>query len=117
MLCNKNCPLLSDVDVPHPDEKSIITYVSSLYDAMPRVDVHDGARANVSSTSWKAFDVQLILNMLQINMLQGNKHICCNLIWLNAWSDLIKTQQACDSSHEWPFVSSLFWHIHKFKEK
>ncbi|RXM31482.1 hypothetical protein EOD39_6946 [Acipenser ruthenus] len=25
-----------DVDVPHPDEKSIITYVSSLYDAMPR---------------------------------------------------------------------------------
>nr|3F7P_A Chain A, Plectin-1 [Homo sapiens]3F7P_B Chain B, Plectin-1 [Homo sapiens] len=26
-----------DVDVPQPDEKSIITYVSSLYDAMPRV--------------------------------------------------------------------------------
>ena len=38
------------MDVPHPDEKSIITYVSSLYDAMPRVDVHDGARANVSTT-------------------------------------------------------------------
>ncbi|XP_073488427.1 plectin isoform X2 [Aquarana catesbeiana] len=32
-----------DVDVPQPDEKSIITYVSSLYDAMPRVpDVQDG---------------------------------------------------------------------------
>lgn len=42
--------ILSDVDVPHPDEKSIITYVSSLYDAMPRVDVHDGLRANVSRT-------------------------------------------------------------------
>lgn len=38
-----------DVDVPHPDEKSIITYVSSLYDAMPRVpDVQEGVRANVS---------------------------------------------------------------------
>lgn len=42
--------VLSDVDVPHPDEKSIITYVSSLYDAMPRVDVHDGSRTNVSRT-------------------------------------------------------------------
>lgn len=39
-----------DVDVPHPDEKSIITYVSSLYDVMPRVDAHDGVRANVSMT-------------------------------------------------------------------
>lgn len=38
-----------DVDVPHPDEKSIITYVSSLYDAMPRSDVHDGARVSVST--------------------------------------------------------------------
>lgn len=38
----------TDVDVPHPDEKSIITYVSSLYDVMPRVpDVQDGVKANV----------------------------------------------------------------------
>lgn len=38
-----------DVDVPHPDEKSIITYVSSLYDAMPRaLDAHDGVRITVS---------------------------------------------------------------------
>lgn len=37
------------MDVPQPDEKSIITYVSSLYDAMPRVpEVQDGVRANVS---------------------------------------------------------------------
>lgn len=42
-------PLCTDVDVPHPDEKSIITYVSSLYDVMPRVpDVQDGVKANVS---------------------------------------------------------------------
>lgn len=40
--------LSADVDVPHPDEKSIITYVSSLYDVMPRVpDVRDGVKANV----------------------------------------------------------------------
>lgn len=40
----------ADVDVPHPDEKSIITYVSSMYDVMPRVpDVHDGIKANVSN--------------------------------------------------------------------
>lgn len=42
--------MFSDVDVPHPDEKSIITYVSSLYDAMPRADVHDGISTNVSRT-------------------------------------------------------------------
>lgn len=42
-------PLSPDVDVVHPDEKSIITYVSSLYDVMPRVpDVQDGVKANVS---------------------------------------------------------------------
>lgn len=42
-------PFPADVDVPQPDEKSIITYVSSLYDAMPRVpDVQDGVKANVS---------------------------------------------------------------------
>ena len=39
------------MDVPQPDEKPIITYVSSLYDAMPRVpDVQDGVKANVSSS-------------------------------------------------------------------
>lgn len=44
-----------DVDVPQPDEKSIITYVSSLYDAMPRVpDAQDGVKANVSG-GWQAW--------------------------------------------------------------
>lgn len=42
------------MDVPQPDEKSIITYVSSLYDAMPRVpDVQDGVKANVSG-GWRS---------------------------------------------------------------
>ncbi|XP_029593878.1 plectin isoform X20 [Salmo trutta] len=43
-----------DVDVPHPDEKSIITYVSSLYDAMPR-DVHDGIQANQLELRWTEY--------------------------------------------------------------
>ncbi|XP_068094244.1 plectin isoform X4 [Hyperolius riggenbachi] len=45
-----------DVDVPQPDEKSIITYVSSLYDAMPRVpDVADGVRANELELRWQEY--------------------------------------------------------------
>eukprot|EP00063_Salmo_salar_P048903 XP_014023738.1 PREDICTED: plectin-like isoform X32 [Salmo salar] len=43
-----------DVDVPHPDEKSIITYVSSLYDAMPR-DVQDGIQANQLELRWTEY--------------------------------------------------------------
>lgn len=47
-LTRPTCP--ADVDVPQPDEKSIITYVSSLYDARPRVpDAQDGVKANVSA--------------------------------------------------------------------
>lgn len=39
----------SDVDVQSPDEKSVITYVSTLYDAFPKVpDGVDGVSANVS---------------------------------------------------------------------
>ncbi|XP_042319568.1 plectin isoform X4 [Sceloporus undulatus] len=45
-----------DVDVPQPDEKSIITYVSSLYDAMPRVpDVQDGVKANELQLRWQEY--------------------------------------------------------------
>uniref|UniRef100_A0A3B3UGD3 Plectin a n=1 Tax=Poecilia latipinna TaxID=48699 RepID=A0A3B3UGD3_9TELE len=45
-----------DVDVPHPDEKSIITYVSSLYDAMPRVpDIQDGVKANELELRWQEY--------------------------------------------------------------
>jgi len=40
------CP---DVDVPEPDEKSIITYVSSLYDRFPNVPtLEQSLRENVS---------------------------------------------------------------------
>ncbi|XP_059528507.1 plectin isoform X20 [Myotis daubentonii] len=54
-----------DVDVPQPDEKSIITYVSSLYDAMPRVpDAQDGVKANELQLRWQEYR-QLVLLLLQ----------------------------------------------------
>ncbi|XP_029359442.1 plectin-like isoform X8 [Echeneis naucrates] len=53
-----------DVDVPHPDEKSIITYVSSLYDAMPRVDVHNSVRANELELRWQEY-YELVTILLQ----------------------------------------------------
>uniref|UniRef100_A0A671PUU5 Plectin-like n=1 Tax=Sinocyclocheilus anshuiensis TaxID=1608454 RepID=A0A671PUU5_9TELE len=53
------------VDVPHPDEKSIITYVSSLYDAMPRVpDVQDGVKANELELRWQEY-YELVTVLLQ----------------------------------------------------
>ncbi|XP_059423211.1 plectin-like [Carassius carassius] len=54
-----------DVDVPHPDEKSIITYVSSLYDAIPRVpDVQDGVKANELELRWQEY-YELVTVLLQ----------------------------------------------------
>ena len=39
---------LTDVDVPNPDEKSILTYVSSLYDVFPQVpSVEQSLKDNV----------------------------------------------------------------------
>ncbi|XP_049621507.1 plectin isoform X1 [Suncus etruscus] len=54
-----------DVDVPQPDEKSIITYVSSLYDAMPRVpDTQDGVKANELQLRWQEYR-ELVVLLLQ----------------------------------------------------
>ncbi|TTA40549.1 Plectin [Bagarius yarrelli] len=54
-----------DVDVPHPDEKSIITYVSSLYDAMPRaLDAHDGVKISELELRWKEY-YELVTVLLQ----------------------------------------------------
>eukprot|EP00063_Salmo_salar_P022030 XP_013996865.1 PREDICTED: plectin isoform X4 [Salmo salar] len=54
-----------DVDVPHPDEKSIITYVSSLYDVMPRVpDVQDEVKANELELRWQEY-YELVTLLLQ----------------------------------------------------
>lgn len=44
--------LLADVDVPSPDEKSVITYVSSIYDAFPKVpEGGEGISAIVSTAA------------------------------------------------------------------
>ncbi|XP_061220313.1 plectin-like [Neopsephotus bourkii] len=54
-----------DVDVPQPDEKSIITYVSSLYDAMPRVpEPQDGVKANELQLRWQEY-YELVTLLLQ----------------------------------------------------
>ncbi|XP_053539090.1 plectin isoform X8 [Ictalurus punctatus] len=54
-----------DVDVPHPDEKSIITYVSSLYDAMPHaLDARDGVRITELELRWKEY-YELVTILLQ----------------------------------------------------
>ncbi|XP_051920528.1 plectin isoform X25 [Hippocampus zosterae] len=52
-----------DVDVPHPDEKSIITYVSSLYDVMPRAAVHD-MRTSELELRWREY-YELVTVLLQ----------------------------------------------------
>lgn len=45
-----------DVDVQSPDEKSVITYVSTLFDAFPKVpDGVDGVSPNVSEGTSSAF--------------------------------------------------------------
>ncbi|XP_077208971.1 LOW QUALITY PROTEIN: plectin-like [Paroedura picta] len=57
-----------DVDVPQPDEKSIITYVSSLYDAMPRVpEVQEGVKANELQLRWQEYSevVTLLLQWIR----------------------------------------------------
>ncbi|KAM9387057.1 plectin [Phaethornis superciliosus] len=54
-----------DVDVPQPDEKSIITYVSSLYDAIPRVPPpQDGVRANELQLRWQEY-YEVVTTLLQ----------------------------------------------------
>ncbi|XP_051813192.1 plectin isoform X15 [Acanthochromis polyacanthus] len=51
-----------DVDVPHPDEKSIITYVSSLYDVMPRAEAP--VRSNDLELRWQEY-YELVTVLLQ----------------------------------------------------
>ncbi|CAJ1061993.1 plectin isoform X13 [Xyrichtys novacula] len=53
-----------DVDVPHPDEKSIITYVSSLYDVMPRMETNVGLRSNELELRWQEY-YELVTLLLQ----------------------------------------------------
>lgn len=59
----------SDVDVPSPDEKSVITYVSSIYDAFPKIpEGGEGIAAHVCSlhialTLFKPYLLSLMYSM------------------------------------------------------
>nr|XP_032815510.1 plectin isoform X13 [Petromyzon marinus] len=53
-----------DVDVPSPDEKSIITYVSSLYDVIPRMpEVNSGLNANEVELRWTEYQEIVVIIM------------------------------------------------------
>lgn len=59
------CLALLDVDVSSPDEKSVITYVSSLYDAFPKVpEGGEGISANVSRRTTLVQCVSYIIKIL-----------------------------------------------------
>lgn len=60
-----------DVDVPSPDEKSVITYVSSIYDAFPKVpEGGEGISATVSFATFVqpfCFSAASFLCCFQVN--------------------------------------------------
>lgn len=69
------CLALLDVDVSSPDEKSVITYVSSLYDAFPKVpEGGEGISANVSRRKILVWYVSFINTILDFSskMLPGS---------------------------------------------
>lgn len=62
------CLALLDVDVSSPDEKSVITYVSSLYDAFPKVpEGGEGISANVSRRKILVWCVSFINTILDFS--------------------------------------------------
>ncbi|XP_061453828.1 microtubule-actin cross-linking factor 1 isoform X18 [Rhineura floridana] len=57
-----------DVDVPSPDEKSVITYVSSIYDAFPKVpEGGEGISATEVDTRWLEYQnhVQSLISWIK----------------------------------------------------
>lgn len=67
------CLALLDVDVSSPDEKSVITYVSSLYDAFPKVpEGGEGISANVSRRKILLQCVSFINTDVDFGMLAGS---------------------------------------------
>lgn len=57
----------SDVDVPSPDEKSVITYVSSIYDAFPKIpEGGEGIAANVRHTLINVFMALLLCSQIYV---------------------------------------------------
>ncbi|KAM6427631.1 microtubule-actin cross-linking factor 1 isoform 6-T6 [Liasis olivaceus] len=77
-----------DVDVPSPDEKSVITYVSSIYDAFPKVpEGGEGISATEVDTKWLEYQMcveTLISWIKQHTILMSDKSFPQNPVKLKA---------------------------------
>ncbi|XP_056651159.1 microtubule-actin cross-linking factor 1 isoform X5 [Monodelphis domestica] len=77
-----------DVDVPSPDEKSVITYVSSIYDAFPKVpEGGEGISATEVDSRWQEYQNRvdsLIPWIKQHTMLMSEKSFPQNPVELKA---------------------------------
>ncbi|XP_072466054.1 microtubule-actin cross-linking factor 1 isoform X4 [Notamacropus eugenii] len=77
-----------DVDVPSPDEKSVITYVSSIYDAFPKVpEGGEGISATEVDSRWQEYQnrVDSLLPWIkQHTMLMSDKSFPQNPVELKA---------------------------------
>lgn len=77
--------LSTDVDVPSPDEKSVITYVSSIYDAFPKIpEGGEGIGANVCPILPKRLSPLSLLILSAFShppYILRDKIICCMLLF------------------------------------
>uniref|UniRef100_F6YYH0 Microtubule actin crosslinking factor 1 n=1 Tax=Ornithorhynchus anatinus TaxID=9258 RepID=F6YYH0_ORNAN len=77
-----------DVDVPSPDEKSVITYVSSIYDAFPKVpEGGEGISATEVDSRWQEYQNRvdsLISWIKQHTILMSDKSFPQNPVELKA---------------------------------
>ncbi|XP_036948790.1 microtubule-actin cross-linking factor 1 isoform X15 [Acanthopagrus latus] len=77
-----------DVDVPSPDEKSVITYVSSIYDAFPKIpEGGEGIAANEVDQRWSEYQSRfssLLQWSRQHTALMANKNFPQNPVELKA---------------------------------
>ncbi|XP_053190365.1 microtubule-actin cross-linking factor 1 isoform X6 [Scomber japonicus] len=77
-----------DVDVPSPDEKSVITYVSSIYDAFPKIpEGGEGIAAHEVDQRWSEYQsrfTSLLQWSRQHTALMANKNFPQNPVELKA---------------------------------
>ncbi|XP_072836449.2 microtubule-actin cross-linking factor 1 isoform X14 [Pogona vitticeps] len=77
-----------DVDVPSPDEKSVITYVSSIYDAFPKVpEGGEGISATEVDTRWLEYqnNIETLISWIkQHTLMMSDKSFPQNPVELKA---------------------------------